>query len=221
MRVGAISSVAGGVLGGVNSLSNVLGSPYSPHSLSSSGVFVLELLAALLGTTWAWALTAFGAAWWSGSIRTGPVVGVASLLVADVTYYLSDSLSGYADFSGIEVLFWALLAVPVGLLMGLLGGLAAQPRWWSIVPALAGPATVVLMAGRTGSNRIQPWPTVATWAIAAALTVTLLGMWFVSLARQRSARKQGLGLLRLVNEPTRSTHHVAIVSTEDHTESNQ
>lgn len=58
--IGAL--LTGLLLGGVNSLSNVLGSPYSPHALRpypSDGVFALQLLAPVLGTAWAWALVAF------------------------------------------------------------------------------------------------------------------------------------------------------------------
>ena len=90
----AVAVVLSVLLGGSNSLSNVLGSPYSPHSLSHDGVFALELLGAVLGTTCAWILTAFGAGWWARRIGAGPVAGVVSLMVADVTYYLSDSLTG-------------------------------------------------------------------------------------------------------------------------------
>jgi hypothetical protein len=125
----AVAMVSGVLLGGLNSLSNVLGSPYSPHSLSHDGVFVLEVLGAVLGTPWARILTAFGAGWWARQIGAGPVAGVVSLMVADVTYYLSDSLTGYAGFSVNELVFWAVLGVPVGLAMGLLGALTGRRQW--------------------------------------------------------------------------------------------
>jgi hypothetical protein len=183
LRLAVVAVVSGALLGGANSLSNVLGSPYSPRSLSQNGIFVLEVLAAVLGTAWAWALTAFGAGWWARRIWAGPVVGVAALLIADVTYYLSDSLTGYAEFSNGELLAWGILAVPTGLVMGLLGALAVQRRRWSIVPGLMGPAAVALLAARIGSDHIQPWPTVLTWTIAATLTVAVGASWVRTMAR--------------------------------------
>lgn len=189
LRLAGIAVVCGVLLGGVNSLSNVLGSPYSRRSLSQDGILALEVLAAVLGTTWAWALTAFGAAWWAQRTWAGPVVGVAALWVADLTYYLSDSLSGYAEFSSGELIIWGMLAIPVGLGMGLLGALAAQPRPWSILPGLSGPGAVVVLASRTGSDRIQPWPAVVSWAVGAALTTAVVASWALSLRENsRQAR---------------------------------
>ncbi|WP_409482879.1 hypothetical protein [Arsenicicoccus dermatophilus] len=47
--------VLGTSLGLTNSLANVFGGPYAPHPLRPDGVWGLQLLAAVLGTTWAWA----------------------------------------------------------------------------------------------------------------------------------------------------------------------
>ncbi|MCB0910932.1 MAG: hypothetical protein KDB60_04860 [Propionibacteriaceae bacterium] len=185
VRIAIIAAVGGLLLGGLNSLSNVLGSPYSPQSLNpGGGVFALEVLAAVLGTPGAWAITAFIAGFLTGKIWSGPLVGVATLLIADLSYYLIDSTSGYAALSTDEVLYWAALAVPTGLVMGLLGALATQPHWWSILPGLAAPATLAALARSTGSGHIQPWPMQVTLAVAAALAVIILTTWSVRI-RQR------------------------------------
>ncbi len=180
----AVALVCGLVLGLLNSLSNVFGSPYSPGSLApGEGVFALEVLAAVLGTPGAWAVTAFLAGWLAHRIWAGPVAGVAALLIADLAYYLSDSLSGYAALSWDELLFWAALAVPTGLVMGLLGALAAQPVRWSILPGLAGPAVLVALARPSGSDHLQPWPVQATLATAVVLGVVVVATWLGRLRR--------------------------------------
>jgi len=74
-------------------------------------------------------------------------------LIADATYYLSDSLTGYAEFSNDELLAWGILAVPTGLVMGLFGALTAQRRRWSIVPGLMGPAAAKAPAATRNRHR--------------------------------------------------------------------
>lgn len=181
-----VAVACGLTLGLLNSLSNVFGSPYSPVSLApGEGVFALEVLAAVLGTPAAWAITAFVAGWLTRRVWAGPIVGVAALLLADLAYYVSDSISGYAAMSWDEVLFWAALAVPTGLVMGLLGALAAQASWWSVLPGLAGPAALVVLARPTGSDHIQPWPTQVTLAVAVGLAVVITGVWLGRLSRAR------------------------------------
>lgn len=80
-----IVTVVGVALGAANSLSNAFGSPYSPVRLRDEGILPLEVLGAVLGTTWAWALAAFLVGWLIGDVRRGGLAGAAALLVADVT----------------------------------------------------------------------------------------------------------------------------------------
>lgn len=77
------------------------------------------------------------------------------------------------------------IALVGGLVMGLLGGLAVQPKWWSIIPAVAGPAALVVLDRQTGSDHIQPWPWQTTLAAAGVLALGLLIGW---IARQRAPR---------------------------------
>lgn len=150
-------------------------------------MFPLEVLAAILGTPWAWAVVAFLAGFLALRIWAGPVVGVLSLLVADVTYYLSDSITGYASFSSPELLYWGALAVPTGLAMGLCGSLTAQRRWWCILPGVAAPVAVVVLARPSGSEHIQPWPTLLTWAAVVALGVAVVAVWVAGLYQRRQS----------------------------------
>lgn len=165
-------------LGAANSLSNALGSPYSPVGLSPEGILPLQVLAAVLGTTWAWSITAFLAGWLARRIWAGPVAGMICLLIADLTYYFADRTSGYAgglDRGGL--LYWGLLAIPCGLGMGLLGALAAQRRWWSLAPSLAGPVIILLLATPTGTPDIQPWSTIVTNTTALILALAMAATW--------------------------------------------
>lgn len=179
------AALAGLLLGAANSLSNVVGSPYGPHPWRETGVFPLEVLAAMLGSTWAWALAAFGVGWWVRS-RCAPVAGVVALVAADVTYYVCDLLGGISDRFEVEsVIVWAVLAVPVGAGMGALGALAAQPRWWSLFPGLSAPVLVAVLHDARGSDHIQPWPAVLTNVLVAVLCVVVVGRWLLLVARRR------------------------------------
>jgi len=172
------AGLLGIALGAANSLSNSLGSAYSPVGLSPDGILPLQILAAVLGTTWAWAVTAFVAGWIAGRIWAGPLAGVVALLIADGTYYWADKVSGYSGgFDGQGMLYWGLLAIPCGLGMGLLGSLASQPRWWSLAPGLAAPAAIMILASPTGTADIQPWPSVVTYALAAIAGALIVGVW--------------------------------------------
>jgi len=191
LRLGVVVVACGLLLGALNSLANVFGSPYSPRSLRPGrGIFALEVLAAVLGTPGAWALTAFAASWVAGVVCAlrwwaGPLVGITALLVADAAYYFCDDISGYAQGNLIEPLSWAALAIPVGALMGTLGALATRPETWSILPALAGPAVLAVLARRSGSDHIQPVPLVTTYVTAAVLGVFVLASWAVRLHRAK------------------------------------
>lgn len=178
--------VSGVGLGAANSLSNVFGSSSSPASLSPDGVFPLEVLASVLGTPWVWAVVAFLAGFVALHTLAGPVVGVLSLLVADVTYYLSDSVTGYASFSSPELLYWGALAVPTGLVMGLCGSLTAQRRWWCILPGMAAPVAIVVLARPSGFGAhpaVADGPHVGYRAVA--LGVAVVAVWVWGLYRRR------------------------------------
>ena len=176
LRLGLGSVIAGLALGGANSLSNVFGSRYGPHVLRpGEGIWPLEVLAAVLGTAWAWSLVAFGVGWWTRRAPAAAIAGVGALLVADLTYYISDFAFGLNDELAIaEIAFWGVLALVVGSVMGLLGALAHHPAWWSIVVGLAAPAVIAGLARHSGSEDIRPWPLLIAWGLAAALTVCLV-----------------------------------------------
>lgn len=90
--------VTGMGLGGANSLSNVFGSPYSAYALRPyEGVFSLQVLAAIIGTAWAWALVAFVLGWWAPTGWLAPVTAVLALALAAVVYYFSDHAFGLND----------------------------------------------------------------------------------------------------------------------------
>ncbi len=138
----------------------------------------LKVLAAILGTTWAWAVTGFAAGWLAGRIWAGPLAGMICLLIADLSYYWVHKTSGYTSgFDSGGLLYLGMLVVPAGVGMGLLGSLAAQRRWWSLPAGLAAPAAIVIMAAPAGSADIQPWPPILTWIIAAAATVLIVTAW--------------------------------------------
>ncbi len=178
---------AGALLGGINSLSNVFGSPYSPHALRPyQGIFSLEVLAAVLGMAWAWALVAFGLGWRSATKRLAAWTGFLALSVASVVYYLSDYAFGLNDvFSTGEMTYWIAISVAVGPASGVLGYLARQGQRWSIVPGLAAPALIVMFTYRTGSDHIQPWPYAIAWVLAGVLTIAVTWRWLLMLYRQR------------------------------------
>ena len=176
---------AGTLLGAVNSLSNVLGSPYSPHSLRPhTGVFPLEVLAAVVGTVWAWCLAAFAVGWVSPSVRRAAPTGALALVAASVVYYVSDHVFGLDDeLSAYEMAYWVLISFIVGPVFGIVGFLAGRPRGWSLIPGLAAPGIVVIfgvvLSFRTGSDHIQPWPAVVTWAIVVTLSLAIAGRWIL------------------------------------------
>ncbi len=184
-------ALLGVALGAVNSLSNVFGSAYSPHSLSSDGIPPLEVLGALLGTQWAWPVAAFGIGWWTRRSLLGSLAGVVGLVAADVTYYWSDAVSGFSG--GLDVFamrYYAVLAVPAGRVMGLLGALARHEHGWSLVPGLAAPAFVIWFGTQTGPLVVLPWPERITGAFVVVLTVLLLGRWLRLPWVRRSAQSR-------------------------------
>lgn len=99
-----------------------------------------------------------------------------------------DSMSGCAALLGDDVLFWVALGVPAGLVMGLLGALAARSSWWSVLVGLAGSAVLVVLAGPTGSDNFQPWPTRVTLGAAIGFAVLIGAVW-----RGRLYRGSGTG----------------------------
>lgn len=171
--------LAGLVLGGANSLSNVFGSPYSPHALRPyEGVFPLEVLGAVLGYPWTWALLAFAVGWWSSRAWLAPAMGVLALLVAVVTYYVSDFNFGLNDELGTyEIAYWSLVSLVAGLVCGPLGKLARCRRWWGLLPGLAAPAVVALTSWPAGSDHIRPWPQRVAWTVAAVLMIAITTRW--------------------------------------------
>lgn len=190
-RASILTAMAVGVLlGAVNSLSNVLGSPFSPHALRpypDEGVFFLQVLAAVVGTAWAWALVAFALGWRAPTAWRAALTAIAALALAAVVYYLSDHALGLnEELATGEMAYWAVTSVGAGSVFGLLGFLARGPKWWSLLPGLAAPAVVTLFSYPAGSDRIQPWPEVFAWVIAAALTIAITSRWLLTQRRSRT-----------------------------------
>jgi peptidoglycan/LPS O-acetylase OafA/YrhL len=184
-----IALVTGVLLGGVNSLSNVLGSPYGPHALQPyEGVFFLEVLAAVIGTAWAWALVAFGLGWWSTTRSSAALMGVLALAIAALVYYVSDHAFGLNDeLETGEMAYWMAMSMGVGSVFGLLGHLARRPRWWSLLPGLTAPFLVVMVSYPAGSDHIQPWPERVAWIVAVALTIAITSRWLRMQRRSQDA----------------------------------
>jgi uncharacterized protein DUF6518 len=178
--------LAGVLLGGGNSLSNVLGSAYSPHALRpEEGIFSLEVLGAVLGTAWAWALVAFSIGWCSTTKWLASLMGTLALVVAAVVYYVSDFIFGLIDqFEIQEMAYWAAISLVVGPVMGLLGHLARFSEWWSLAPGLAAPVVISMTSQPSGSDHIQPWPQRVAWIIATCLAIAMALRW---LSLRRSA----------------------------------
>jgi peptidoglycan/LPS O-acetylase OafA/YrhL len=147
------------------------------------------LLAAVIGTAWAWALVAFGLGWWSTTRWSAAVTGVLALAIAAVVYYVSDHAFGLNDeLETGEMAYWMAMSLGVGSVFGLLGHLARRPRWWSLLPALTAPVLVVMFSYPTGSDHIRPWPERVAWIVAVALTIAITLRW-----------------LRLQRRPTRAS----------------
>lgn len=183
--------MVGVVLGVVNSLSNSVGSPYGSLALRPlEGIFALEVLAAVIGTAWAWALVAFGVGWYASSKWCAVLLPVLALEIAVLVYYVSDFVSKANDeLSTGEIEFWGLVSLAVGPAFGLAGFLARRPRRWSIVPGLAAPGVVAFFNACLvqGSDEIRPWPNVVGWVIVGALLIALALRWLKGL---REAERQ-------------------------------
>ncbi len=181
------AAATGVLLGGPNSLCNVLGSPYSPRALRpNEGVFTLEVLAAVLAMAWAWALVAFGLGWFSATKWRAASAGLLALSVASAVYYVSDYSFGLNDaLSTGEMTYWIAISGAVGPASGLLGHLARRWQRWGILPGLAAPALVVVFTYRAGSDHIQPWPYVVAWILAVGLTIAVTWRWLLMQRRLR------------------------------------
>jgi hypothetical protein len=173
--VASFAVLAGAGLGALTSLSNVVGSAYSPHAWAPGrGVPALELLAAVLGTVWAWALLPFVVGWAVARTTTAVLAGVLALIAAVTAYYASDAVFGLDDeLSTGEIAYWTALALVLAPVMAVLGRLAHQPRRWSLLPGLAPVLLIVLAGGATGPEEIQPWPRAIALCTAAVLAAAL------------------------------------------------
>lgn len=174
-------AAAGLALGLINSLSNVFGSPYGGHRISASGVPALQILAAALGTPWAWALVAFWVGWFARTLHRAVLGALLALWAATLAYYLTDWLGAQVDrFEWASLLVWALVSLPTAACFGTSGRLGANRAWWSLLPAAAAPGVVLLFGfEETGSLDIQPWPAIVGWAVAALMFVLVLVPWLL------------------------------------------
>lgn len=180
-RAFVVAGAVGLALGVSNSMASALGTPYGGHALRpGEGVAVLEVVAACLGTLWAWALAGFAMGWLARARRwwIAAPAGVVGLALAVGSYYLSDWLLGTNDrFAMNDFLIWLGPAVVAGLIFGSLGHWARSGSPWSTAAALAAPAVIVLLAGPSGPDHVQPWPRVVAWALVALLLVAIGLRW--------------------------------------------
>lgn len=199
-RVGwAPPLLAGIALGLANSMSNAFGSAYGPFTTTpGQGVRWLEYVSSWLGTPWAWALFAFGVGWFTRRLGAAALLATAGLLLAVLTYYVSDAMLGVNDrLSVIEIQLWSVISLFVGPIMAVLGVLARRAQWWSLAPGLAAPALMAYF-GLTRPSRnpqIEPW---AQWAVLGAaallaLALTARALRLIQPTRQPDSRPDPLG----------------------------
>ena len=185
--------IVGVLLGGGNSLSNALGSPYSPNALRpEEGIFSLEVspqfLAPLgLGTRRVRSRMVLTTKWLAS------LLGTLALVVAAVVYYVSDFIFGLNDKLQIqEMAYWAAVSLMVGPVMGLLGHLDRFSQWWSLAPGLAAPVVIAMTSQPSGSDHIQPWPQRVAWCLALGLTIVIVLRW-LSLRRDSDPSRSASG----------------------------
>ena len=147
MLAGRLPFLAGIALGVANSMSNAFGSAYGPFTTTpGQGVRWLEYVSSWLGTPWAWALFAFGVGWFTRRLGAAALLATAGLLLAVLTYYVSDAMLGVTDrLSVVEIQLWSVISLFVGPVMAVLGVLAQRARGWSLAPGLAAPALMVVL----------------------------------------------------------------------------
>lgn len=140
------------------------------------GIFPLEVIAAVLGTAWAWCLTAFALGWWARGWREALGKGVGALVVAVVVYYVCDAAWGLTDgLSLAEIGWWATVSLVVGPAWALLGRAARRVHGWpGLALGLLMPLTIVVLPRSGGSDHIHPWPDAVAWVVAAGLAVALV-----------------------------------------------
>lgn len=173
-------------LGAVNSVVNVVGGPYSPHPLRPDGVWLLQLLGAVLGTTWAWAAWGFVCGWVARRWWEAPLLGVLGLWSADLAYYLTDWAGGITEgFSVIEFTWWAVLGAGAGAGMGLLAGLARRRHPWSLIPAIGAVVILFYLITPSGADVVRAASVAVQQAATAAFSL-VLGVRWISFQRCRA-----------------------------------
>ncbi|WP_409483348.1 hypothetical protein [Arsenicicoccus dermatophilus] len=157
-------------VGGLNALGDALGGVADSSWGIVPGQFFLPalVLGAVLGTMWAWALTAFAAGYLARRPVLGMACGVVALLTATSIYYAVEaSRSGRAFDLGTAVYWWQ-VAIPGGAGLGLLGAAYSRPgRWWAT--AAAPVLWYLLPPGEPASSITGAWVTGAAWVVGAAL----------------------------------------------------
>lgn len=176
---GWVGPALGGLgLGVVNALSSGLGSPYGPVALAPmQGIRALECLAAWLGTAWAWAMFAFAVGWFSFKIGAAVAGAIGGLLVAVVAYYVMNAVLRLTDsLSTLQIVYWSLIALVVGPLMGAAGWAGRRTNWWGVLAALTAPTLMLVdtAARPTGPDTIRPWAQWVVYAVAVILGVGLV-----------------------------------------------
>ena len=181
--------LAGLALGGANSLSSALGSPYHPLSLApQEGVPGLQYLAAWLGAGWAWALFAFAVGWFSRRLRSAILRAAVGLWAAVLAYYLSDALLAVNDVLSVgEIVLWSAIAAVAGPAMGTVGWSARRPNPWSLVAGMAAPGLMVVdtLWAPTGPDSARPW---LEWSVYAGAGFLALALAARALVRWRETQ---------------------------------
>ena len=149
VRQGAVAVVAGllagTAFGAVTSMANVFGSAYGPFTaVLGEGVAWLQFVSKLLDALWAWALFPFAVGWFVRRPVASALAGAGGMLTAVVAYYVSDAALGMTAGVEVDALgLWAQIALVGAPFMALLGSLARERNFASLVAGLVAPALMI------------------------------------------------------------------------------
>lgn len=167
MKITVGGIVAGVVFGALTSLANVLSSPFGEIGARVAGsdlAKVSKVLSLLLDAGWSWAALAVGVGWVAGSRVRGALGGLLVLVAATVSYYVTDV---YLWDASTDMIMWLVMAVPLGLILGMVGALARRPGMTGLIAALIVPvgAAVQMVVLPVGESFTTPLPGIVAEAI--------------------------------------------------------
>lgn len=166
--------VVGAVFGSVTSLVNALSSPYTALGAPITGTAfggAAKVLSLLLDVGWSWAALAVAAGLIARTPAGGALAGPLALVAATATYYATDDLLVGA---GSALLFWAVVAVCFGPLLGMAGAAMRRPGLTGLLAALTVPVgAAVQMAVLPPRPHLTVTPAIAVaealvWTASAA-----------------------------------------------------